>query len=84
MTGLLLVGDLIKAKRSGQLCSHLGRGHGVLLWQEQLELEDASLVRRVDGPADHDGEVPQVVLLGLGADARSGLAQQTLGFLLPS
>eukprot|EP00982_Pelagococcus_subviridis_P010038 30962-Pelagococcus_subviridis.AAC.9 len=60
---------------------HLRRGHRVLLREEQLELEDAALVRGVSRAADHDAEVPQVVLLRLRADPGRGLAQEALGLL---
>ena len=63
--------------------AYLRRGHGVFLRQKQLQLKNTTFVRRVLGPSDHDREVPEVVFLRLSADARSGLAQQTLGLLLP-
>jgi hypothetical protein len=61
--------------------AHLGRSHGVLLGEEELQLKHAALVRRVLRPADHHAEVPQVVLLRLRADARRRLRQQPLRLL---
>lgn len=48
---------------------HLGRRHGVVLGQEQLQLEHPSLVRRLLRAQDHDVEVPKVVFRGRGADS---------------
>jgi hypothetical protein len=45
--------------------------HGVIFSQEELELEDATLVGGLRGASDDDIKVAQVILVGGGADARS-------------
>jgi len=52
----------------------LGRSHGVVVWQEQLELEDAALVRRLRGAIDGDVEIPQVVIVRRRRDALDSAA----------
>lgn len=61
--------------------AHLGRGHGVVLGQEQLQFEEAALEGRVLGPGHDHVEVPGVGLGGYGADARHRLLHQPLRLL---
>jgi len=44
--------------------------HGVIFSQEELELEDASLIRRLRRASDNNIKVTQVILVGGSADAR--------------
>ena len=48
----------------------LGRAHGVVVRQEELELEDTTLVWRVLGPCKLHVEVPVVVLVHNDLDTR--------------
>ena len=51
--------------------ANFGRFHGIRRGQEEFELEDSSFVRTTFRSYDNYIEVPQVVLMRLGADARS-------------
>lgn len=59
----------------------LGRGHGIVVGQEELELEAAALVRRLRGAVDGDIEVPQIVVVGGRRDALDGLVDQPFRLL---
>eukprot|EP01084_Bolivina_argentea_P143793 252456_1 len=61
--------------------AHLGRDHGVLLGEEELEVEDAALVGGLRGTGDDDVEVAGVLLGRGGADAGRGLLLELLGLL---
>jgi hypothetical protein len=49
--------------------AHFGRGHRIVVWQEQLELEHTALIRGLLWPKDHDIEVAEVFLGGRCANA---------------
>lgn len=59
--------------------AHLGRRHGVLVGQEELERKAAALVGRALGAREHDIEVAQVVVVRLRVDAGHGLGHEPLG-----
>lgn len=61
--------------------AHLGRGHGVVLGEEQFQFEEAALEGGVFGAGDDDVEVPGVGLRGHGADARHRFLHQPLRLL---
>jgi hypothetical protein len=47
----------------------LGRSHGIVVWEEELEVEDAALIGGLGGSMDLDVEVAEVVFVGNGGDA---------------
>jgi hypothetical protein len=59
----------------------LGRVHGVVVGEEELELEHAALVRRSVRSMYLDVKVAEVVVVRDGADARNGLGHETLRLL---
>ena len=61
--------------------SDLGRRHGVVIGEEEFELEDAAFIRRLGGPMDLDVKVSQVFFVRHGADTRNGFSHQPLSFL---
>ena len=60
---------------------HLGRCHGIIGRKEQLELEDAPLVRRIGRTLDSDGEVAEIVGVRSRGNSRNRFGYKALGFL---
>lgn len=55
--------------------------HGVLVWQEELAVEDAALIWSLTWASDLDEEVSGVVLVGLSVDADDWVLCKSLRFL---
>ena len=60
---------------------NLGRDHGVLIWQEEFAVENATFVRRVREACDLDIEVSEVLLVWLGINSNDGVLGKSLSFL---
>lgn len=61
--------------------AHLGRLHGVLVREEELQAEDAVLVGALLGALDGHVEVAEVVLVRLGGDTGYRVANEAFGLL---
>ena len=55
--------------------------HWVLVWQEQLAVEDASLVWSFSWTSNLNEEVSWVLLIWLGVNTNNWILSQSLGFL---
>ena len=66
------------------LCSeeHLGRDHWVFLGEEELCLEEPSVIRRVLRTSDLDMEVPEIRLVRARVDANNRVCAESLSFLV--
>ena len=60
---------------------YLWSGHGIVLWQEQLQFENSALKWRPLGSCDHDMEISGVVVVRNSGDARNRFLHQSLSFL---
>ena len=60
---------------------NLGRDHGVLIWQEEFAVENATLIRSLCGACDLDIEVSEVLLVWLGINSNDGVLGKFLSFL---
>lgn len=58
--------------------TNLWWGHRVVIWEEELKVEDAALVWRLRWAVDLDVEVSEVIVVRNCADARDRLSHQTL------
>jgi len=57
---------------------NLGRSHGIVVWQEELELEYASLIRRLRRAMYAHVEIPQVILMWDSTYSRYRFRHQSL------
>lgn len=55
--------------------------HGILSRQKQLQAEESTLVRRIDGTGDSNIEVANVVLIRCRVNSFNGFREQPLRFL---
>jgi len=61
--------------------SDLGWGHRIIIWEEELELEDTALIWGLAGTMYRDVEVSEVVFVGNCADAWDWFCHQPLRLL---
>lgn len=61
--------------------SDLWGGHGVIIWEEELELKDAAFIWGLAGTMYGDVEVPEVVFVGNCTDAGDWLCHQPFRLL---